>query len=62
MTPGTRSAWAIGVDDRRGTIAPGKVADLAILSHDLEAIDDPRALLDVRVVRTIVDGEIAFER
>jgi predicted amidohydrolase YtcJ len=56
------SAWAVGVDDDRGSIAPGKAADLAILSHDLSALDDPRALLDVRTERTIVGGEVVFER
>jgi predicted amidohydrolase YtcJ len=56
------SAWAIGVDHERGSITPGKVADLAVLSHDLTALDDPRALLDVRAMRTIVDGEVVFER
>jgi predicted amidohydrolase YtcJ len=56
------SAWAIGVDDERGSIAPGKAADLAILSHDLTALDDPREVLDVHVERTIVAGEVVFER
>jgi predicted amidohydrolase YtcJ len=56
------SAWAIGVDDRRGSITPGKAADLAILSHDLSSLEDPRAILDVRVDRTIVDGEVVYER
>jgi predicted amidohydrolase YtcJ len=50
------SAWAIGVDHDRGSIAPGKAADLAILTEDLSSVADPAALLDVRVARTIVAG------
>jgi len=56
------SAWAIGADSERGSIVPGKTADLAILSHDLTALDDPRALLEVRTERTVVGGEVVFER
>jgi hypothetical protein len=56
------SAWAIGVDDDRGSIAPGKAADLAICSDDLFALEDPRAILDVRIERTIVGGISVFAR
>ncbi len=56
------SAWAVGVDDDRGSITPGKVADLAVCSTDLSASDDPRAILDVRIERTIVGGVEVFAR
>jgi predicted amidohydrolase YtcJ len=54
---GARVAFA---EDRRGSISVGKQADLVVLSEDLHAAAerDPRAILDVRVTSTIVDGEL----
>jgi predicted amidohydrolase YtcJ len=41
----------------RGSITPGKYADLVVLSGDLLALrDEPPAILDVRVERTMVAG------
>jgi len=41
----------------RGSITPGKYADLVVLSDDLFALrNEPRTILDVRVERTIVGG------
>jgi predicted amidohydrolase YtcJ len=54
------SAWAIGADHDRGSVTPGKLADLAILTADLFALDDPAMIQDVRVRRTIVGGATAF--
>jgi predicted amidohydrolase YtcJ len=54
-------ALASGDDDNRGSLAPGKWADLAILSHNPLTID-PEALLDVRVQTTFLAGEPAYER
>jgi len=47
-------------EDRRGSIAVSKQADLVVLSEDLFAAaeDDPRRVLDVRVTHTVVDGEV----
>jgi predicted amidohydrolase YtcJ len=56
------SAWAIGEDHDRGSVTRGKLADLAILSADLLELDDPRAIQDVHVRRTIVGGATAFSR
>jgi hypothetical protein len=39
-----------------GSIEPGKLADLTVLSHDLTAIS-PDEILDVKVQRVMVDGE-----
>ncbi len=52
------SAWANFADGDRGSISPGKYADLIVLSRDLFAADDPRAILDTRVLVTIVGGRI----
>ena len=53
-----------GADTWRGSIYPGKVADLVVLSEDIihRARTDPMGLLDVRVEMTIFEGEIVFER
>jgi predicted amidohydrolase YtcJ len=53
------SAFAEKVDDK-GTIAPGQLADIAILSKDLFKIRPP-AMADTTSVLTIVNGKIAFD-
>ena len=50
------AAWAGFAEDEVGTLRPGMLADLALLSGD------PRASLDLRVEMTVVDGRVAFER
>ena len=52
------SAYANFVDERRGTIAPGKDADLVVLSRDLFEPGDPRAILDIKVTHTVVAGGV----
>ena len=54
------SAYANAVDHERGSLTPGKQADLVVLSRDVFALDDPRALLDTRAELTIVGGEVVF--
>ncbi len=44
----------------KGTIEPGKLADLVILSDDPTA-SGPEALPDIRIQRTILHGETVFE-
>ncbi|MFE2432937.1 amidohydrolase [Streptomyces sp. NPDC059373] len=51
------SAYANFLDDRLGTITPGKLADMVLLSEDLFTLD-PKAFLDTRVDLSVVDGEI----
>jgi hypothetical protein len=52
------SAYANFVDDTRGTIVPGKDADLVVLSRDLFEPGDPLAILDTQVTHTVVAGEV----
>jgi predicted amidohydrolase YtcJ len=54
---GARVAFA---EDRRGSIAVGRQADLVVLSGDLwaEAALDPRRVLDLQVTHTVVDGAV----
>jgi predicted amidohydrolase YtcJ len=51
------SAYASFEDKLKGSIEPGKLADLVVLSDDIFAID-PIKIADVKVVATIFDGRI----
>ena len=49
-----------GFDERtKGSIEPGKLADLAVLAQDPLAIE-PERIKDIQVDMTIVDGRMAF--
>jgi predicted amidohydrolase YtcJ len=52
------SAYANFADDRRGSLTPGKDADVVVLSRDLFAVGDPRAILETGVTHTVVAGEV----
>lgn len=52
-------AAAAGLASRQGSITPGKLADLAVLSHDVFALP-AEALLEARVEMTIFDGRVVF--
>ncbi|MBX3442176.1 MAG: amidohydrolase [Planctomyces sp.] len=53
------SAWFSREDDRKGTLEPGRFADLAVLSDDYFAVeaDDIRGL---ESVLTVVGGQVVF--
>ncbi len=51
------SAYAEFMESEKGSITPGKLADLAVLSADPAAVD-PAALQDIEVVLTIVGGKM----
>jgi predicted amidohydrolase YtcJ len=54
------SAFAEFQDDQKGTIAPGKLADVVILSQDIFNID-PVEIEKAQVVMTIMDGRVVYE-
>jgi hypothetical protein len=55
------NAWAAGEEDRKGKLVPGMLADLAVLDRDI--FRQPAASLkDVKVVITVVDGRIVYQR
>jgi predicted amidohydrolase YtcJ len=54
-------AYATGREDRQGSISPGKLADLVVLSEDVLTIP-PARLAQVKVDATIVDGRVRYER
>ncbi|GAA3920443.1 amidohydrolase [Luteimonas lutimaris] len=55
------SAYASGEESLKGTLEPGKLADLVVLSDDIFAID-PAAIEGVRVDATVLGGKVVFER
>ena len=48
-------------EDVKGTLEPGMLADMVVLSENLLDID-PERLLDVEVDMTIVGGAVLYER
>jgi len=48
-------------EDIKGSLEPGKFADMIVLSEDLLTID-PDRIMDVMVEQTYVDGKLVFER
>jgi predicted amidohydrolase YtcJ len=55
------SAWAAYEEDDKGSITPGKLADLAVLSKDITSIPSAE-IKDVDVVMTILGGKIIFDQ
>jgi len=55
------AASVSGESDRKGSITPGKVADLVVLSDNIFAIP-PFKIANTRVEMTILDGEVVYER
>lgn len=53
------SAYAAFQENEKGTISPGKLADIVVLSDDLFKIP-PEKIKDARVVMTVVGGRIVF--
>ena len=52
------SAFAIHAEAERGTLSPGTAADVVVLSRDLEAVGDPREILESRATATVVAGAV----
>jgi predicted amidohydrolase YtcJ len=48
-------------ENRTGSIEPGKLADLVVLSADIVTVPD-EAIKDLQAVRTIVGGKTVFQR
>ena len=55
----TGAAYAAGMEDRLGRLAPGCLADLIVLDTDPFGCD-PHELRLIRPVRTMVGGEWVF--
>jgi predicted amidohydrolase YtcJ len=55
------SAYASMEEDIKGSLEPGKLADLAVLSADILHID-PVEIQNAKVDMTVFDGKVVFER
>ncbi|MEA2062576.1 MAG: amidohydrolase family protein [Gemmatimonadota bacterium] len=53
-------AYASFEEHLKGSIEPGKLADMAVLSQNLFEIPEDR-IMDTRVVYTVFDGKIVYE-
>jgi predicted amidohydrolase YtcJ len=54
------AAWQVFQEADRGSIEPGKYADLVVLSGN--PLDDPMNMRDIQVDRTLVGGAIVYRR
>ncbi len=54
------SAYAEFQEEEKGSITPGKLADLVILTDDIFKID-PRKIRDVKVLMTVVGGKVVWD-
>ena len=52
------AAWQVFQESNRGSLNPGKYADLVVLSGDLLA--DPKAMRDLTVDRTVIGGATVY--
>jgi predicted amidohydrolase YtcJ len=53
------AAYASGEEELKGSLSPGKLADLAILDQDIFRID-PMDIQHVQVLGTVVDGQFVY--
>jgi predicted amidohydrolase YtcJ len=53
-------AQAVGMDDRLGSLSPGKLADLIVLDRDIFACD-PMAIAETKVLATMIGGQFVYE-
>lgn len=55
------SAWTCGAEHEIGRLAAGLYADFVVLDTDVLAAASPAALLDARVLRTVVGGRTVYD-
>lgn len=60
MCASRNGAYLSHDEDRKGTLEPGKFADLAVLEQDVLTCAEDR-IADIRVAMTIVDGSIVHD-
>jgi predicted amidohydrolase YtcJ len=55
------AAYAGFEEALKGSLTPGKLADVVVLSHDILTVPED-AILETQVVYTIIGGEVVYER
>jgi predicted amidohydrolase YtcJ len=53
------SAYLTFDEDNRGSLEPGKFADMVVLTEDIMTIE-PKRIRDIGIVQTIIDGKIVY--
>lgn len=56
-----KCAYAAFEEDIKGSLSPGKLADIVVLSKDIMTCPEPE-ILDAKVLYTIVGGEVVYHR
>ncbi|MCB1841333.1 MAG: amidohydrolase [Halioglobus sp.] len=54
------AAWQVFLEDRLGSLEPGKFADLVVLSGS--PLDNPMAMRELQVQRTVIGGATVYQR
>jgi hypothetical protein len=54
------AAWSVFEDGRKGSLEPGKLADLVVLSGDLMAVPEDE-IKDLEVLATVVGGQASYD-
>ena len=54
-------AWLSFEEDRKGSIEPGKLADMIVLDQDILTVD-PDHIMDINVEQTWLGGKLVYER
>ncbi len=57
----TGAAFAEFAEEAKGSLTPGRLADIAIIDRDITRVP-PETIRDARVTLTIVGGRVVFER
>ena len=55
------AAYAAFEENIKGTLTPGKLADITILSRDILIIPEPE-ILQTEVLMTVVGGKIVYQK
>lgn len=57
----TNAAWLSFDEDKKGTLQPGRLADLCVIDRDYLTCPEEE-IRRIKVLLTMVDGEVVFER
>ncbi|KAJ4467017.1 amidohydrolase 3, partial [Lentinula aciculospora] len=53
-------AYASFTESTLGSLEPGKKADFVVLSKNIMTVEDPKKVLETRVLVTVLDGQVVF--